>query len=45
MTRFLGGRWLFSLGIAAAASLVIDYAFRKMLLVPLPLGPFVGVMW
>jgi putative tricarboxylic transport membrane protein len=45
MTRFRGGKWASSLAVAVVASLVIDYAFRKILLVPLPLGPFVGVMW
>ena len=45
MARFRGGKWVSSLGMAIVASLAIDYAFRKILLVPLPLGPFVGVMW
>lgn len=44
MVRFRG-RVASSLAIAVAASLLIDYGFRKLLLVPLPLGPLVGVMW
>jgi putative tricarboxylic transport membrane protein len=45
MSRFRGGKWPSSLAVAVAASLMIDYAFRKVLLVPLPLGPFVSVIW
>ena len=31
--------------LAVIACLVIDYAFRRILLVPLPLGPLAGVIW
>lgn len=36
--RFRGGAWLSSLLIAVALVLVVDWAFRAMLLVPLPQG-------
>lgn len=45
IVRFRNGRVLSSLAIAVAAVLVIDYAFRHILLVPLPLGPLAGVIW
>ena len=38
MVRFQGGKWLSSFVIATAAVLVTDWAFRTVLLVPLPLG-------
>lgn len=45
MVRFRGGHLLSSLPIAAGATLVVDYAFRSMLLVPLPIGPFAFLPW
>ncbi|HMR32119.1 MAG TPA: tripartite tricarboxylate transporter TctB family protein [Geminicoccaceae bacterium] len=45
MVRFRGGKVLSSLVVAVIAALVIDYAFRRILLVPLPLGPLAGVIW
>jgi putative tricarboxylic transport membrane protein len=38
MVRFRRGMWMSSLAIAAATVLVADWAFRAMLLVPLPQG-------
>ncbi len=38
MVRFQEGRWLSSLLIAAAVTLAADWAFRVLLLVPLPQG-------
>ena len=38
MARFRGGHWLSSLVITGAVVLAIDWSFRTMLLVPLPLG-------
>jgi putative tricarboxylic transport membrane protein len=45
ITRFRGGRVLTSFAFALAAALVIDWAFRRLLLVPLPLGPLAGIIW
>lgn len=45
MIRFRSGKVLSSLVVAIIACLVIDYAFRRILLVPLPLGPLAGVIW
>ena len=45
MARFRGGRLLSSFAGALAACLVIDWVFRRMLLVPLPLGPLTGIIW
>jgi hypothetical protein len=45
IARFRNGRVLSSLVVAVIACLVIDYAFRRILLVPLPLGPLAGVIW
>lgn len=45
IVRFRSGRVLSSLIVAVIACLVIDYAFRRILLVPLPLGPLAGVIW
>ena len=45
MVRFRNGKVLSSLVVAIIAALVIDYAFRRILLVPLPLGPLAGVIW
>jgi putative tricarboxylic transport membrane protein len=44
MTRFRG-RPASSLAIGLALALVIDWSFRRLLLVPLPLGPFTGIIW
>jgi hypothetical protein len=30
---------------ALVAVLVIDWIFRRLLLVPLPLGPLTGIVW
>lgn len=38
MVRFRRGAWLSSLAVATATALVVDWAFRAMLLVPLPRG-------
>jgi len=38
MVRFRRGHWLSSLAIAALVTLVTDWAFRTVLLVPLPQG-------
>lgn len=38
MVRFRGGGWISSLVIAAVTVLAVDWAFRTMLLVPLPQG-------
>ena len=38
MGRFQGGKWLSSLVIATLVTLVTDWAFRSLLLVPLPQG-------
>ena len=45
ITRFRGGRVISSFALAVAAALVIDWAFRRLLLVPLPLGPLTGIIW
>ena len=44
MARFRG-RPLSSFVGALAACLVIDWVFRRLLLVPLPLGPLTGIVW
>jgi len=38
LTLFRGGRPISSFVIALAVTLVVDYAFSQLLLVPLPLG-------
>ncbi len=38
MVRFQGGKWLTSLLIAVVVVLAVDWAFRTVLLVPLPQG-------
>ncbi|WP_027135117.1 tripartite tricarboxylate transporter TctB family protein [Geminicoccus roseus] len=43
--RYWGGRIIPSLAVGVLGSLVIDWMFRKMLLVPLPLGPFTTWIW
>ncbi|MCS6778383.1 MAG: tripartite tricarboxylate transporter TctB family protein [Geminicoccaceae bacterium] len=43
--RFRGGRWLSSLLVCAPACFAIDWAFRRLLLVPLPQGPLTGLYW
>jgi putative tricarboxylic transport membrane protein len=45
ITRFRGGHAVGSFAIAVAAVLVIDWAFRHLLLVPLPQGPLTGLYW
>lgn len=45
MARFRGGRLLSSYLGALAACLIIDWIFRRLLLVPLPLGPLTGIVW
>ena len=45
IARFRGGRLVSSFAFALATALVIDYAFRRMLLVPLPQGPLTGLVW
>jgi putative tricarboxylic transport membrane protein len=44
MVRFRG-RPASSVAIALLAVLAIDWSFRRLLLVPLPLGPLTGVVW
>jgi putative tricarboxylic transport membrane protein len=43
--RFRGGHLAMSLVIAVVVTVAIDYAFRSVLLVPLPLGPFHTLPW
>ena len=43
--RFHGGGVARALLVAAAACFVVDWAFRRLLLVPLPMGPLTGVVW
>lgn len=43
--RFRGGRLASSLAVAAIACFAIDWAFRRLLLVPLPQGPLTGLYW
>jgi putative tricarboxylic transport membrane protein len=45
ISRFRGGRFASSFAIAFIACLIIDWSFRRLLLVPLPLGPLTGVIW
>lgn len=43
--RFRGGRLASSLLVAVVACFAIDWAFRRLLLVPLPQGPLTGLYW
>jgi hypothetical protein len=45
IARFRRGRLPSSLAIAFLACLLIDLGFRRVLLVPLPLGPLTGIVW
>lgn len=45
ITRFRGGHVVGSFTIAVVAVLAIDWAFRHLLLVPLPQGPLTGLYW
>jgi putative tricarboxylic transport membrane protein len=45
ITRFRRGHVASSLAVAFLACLAIDFAFRRWLLVPLPLGPLTGIVW
>jgi putative tricarboxylic transport membrane protein len=45
MARFRGGQVLTSCAGAFVAVLFIDWIFRRLLLVPLPLGPLTGIVW
>jgi putative tricarboxylic transport membrane protein len=42
--RFRGGHVVSSFVIALVACGAIDWSFRKLLLVPLPMGPLLGVI-
>jgi putative tricarboxylic transport membrane protein len=43
--RFHGGGVARAVLVAAVACFVVDWAFRRLLLVPLPMGPLTGVVW
>jgi putative tricarboxylic transport membrane protein len=45
VSRFRGGHVVSSFAIAVVACAAVDYGFRHLLLVPLPLGPLTGVYW
>jgi putative tricarboxylic transport membrane protein len=45
MIRFREGRIVSSVVVAVIATLAIDWGFRHLLLVPLPLGPLTGIYW
>lgn len=45
VARFRGGRVVGSFVGALVACLIIDWIFRRVLLVPLPLGPLTGIIW
>lgn len=45
ISRFRGGHVVGSFAIAVVAVLTIDWAFRHLLLVPLPQGPLTGLYW
>lgn len=44
MIRFRG-RPLSSVAVGLVLALAIDWGFRRLLLVPLPLGPLTGIIW
>lgn len=44
-SRFRGGRLARSLLVCAVACFLIDWGFRRLLLVPLPQGPLTGLYW
>jgi putative tricarboxylic transport membrane protein len=44
ISRFRGGKIVTSFIFALVACLIIDMSFRRLLLVPLPLGPLDGIM-
>lgn len=44
-SRFRGGRVASSILVGALVCFAIDWAFRRLLLVPLPQGPLTGVYW
>ena len=43
--RFRGGRIASSFAVAAVTCFLVDWAFRRLLLVPLPQGPLTGLYW
>ena len=43
--RFHGGGVARAVVVAAVACFVVDWGFRRLLLVPLPMGPLTGVVW
>jgi putative tricarboxylic transport membrane protein len=43
--RFHGGGLVRAILVAAVACFVVDWGFRRLLLVPLPMGPLTGVVW
>lgn len=43
--RFRGGRLASSFLVALVCCFAIDWAFRRLLLVPLPQGPLTGLYW
>ncbi len=45
IARFRGGKWVSSIAIAVIACFIVDISFRRLLLVPLPLGPLTGIYW
>lgn len=45
VARFRGGKVIGSFVGALVACLVIDWIFRRILLVPLPLGLLTGIVW
>ena len=45
VARYRHGHFLTSLLTGVIGSLVIDWMFRRLLLVPLPLGPLASWMW
>jgi putative tricarboxylic transport membrane protein len=43
--RFHGGGVARAVLVAAVACFLVDWGFRRLLLVPLPMGPLTGVVW